>query len=261
MHTREQAVDLNNLGVEFFIENRLEEAAIMFDGTIQTLAKTVDMGGSSQEAILRRKEALHLLTAYRSSAPNLPEPKESCAERRSRKDCLVQRLRCQQDPNIRASMFSNAFRVLTPEGEEENESDLSDNELRFISGIAMYNRGLCHHMSACTRCSSDEPEVNESELHLAAMLYNLAYEVSIPLLQSMGHVPAFGRLVMVSLNNLALLLHEAHEYEKSQHYLDLLSNALLDFNEDAADDEFSHQRARFALNTMLLKKPASAPSA
>lgn len=258
MHTKEQAIELNNLGVEFFVHSRLEEAAIMFDGTIQTLAKTIDVGGSFQEAISRRKEALHLLIAYRSSAPHLPKPKELSLTPCSTKESLINRLRFEPDINIRSSMFSNAFRVVI--SEETIDDDMSDDEMRFISAIAMYNRGLCHHLSVSTGVAT-EPEDVTRALKVAAMLYNLAYKVSIPLMDTMSHVPVFGRLVMVSLNNLALLLHEVHEYEKSRHFFDLLSKALNSFNEDAEDEEFTIQRARFFLNTMLLKKPTTAPSA
>jgi hypothetical protein len=254
MHAKEQAIVFNNVGVEFFINSRLEDAAIMFDGTIQLLANTIDLAFDPEASVSTEKAALALLLAYRNSAPHLPETRSlsSC----SRKISLLNRVRSQPDPNILASMFSNAFRVMTS---EETDPVFRTNELRFIAAIAMYNGALCHHLSATT--GALQADQVHRYMHTAAMLYTLAYQVAIPLVDIMGHLPAFGRLLMVSLNNFSVLLHEVGEYDNAKQYLDILNKVMLHFNEDVDDEEFAMQRANFMLNTILLKEPTTAASA
>lgn len=198
---------------------------------------------------MKETEATLLYQAYELSAPNLPQ--RSNAAQSSTKAYLLQRVRSQPDPNIRSSMFMNAFRVVNDDTTIENDK-LDHHELRIMAGISMFNRGLCHHMSA--------GEVSDHVAHsqeVAAMLYTLAYEVASPL-SSGSPIPA--RLVMVALNNLALLHHEVGQYEQSQQYLDMLHNFLLQ-GKSVQDEEFQSQRARCMLNTMLLKPPTTAASA
>lgn len=253
MKAKEQAISFNNLGVEFFIHHRIDEAAAMFDGAVHALAQTMDLDLSSSEVQSKADKATHLFLAYRRSAPFLPTPPEVDAA----KTVLLHRLRSQQDPNIRSSMYRKAFRVVTS---ERLEPTLGANELQFIASIAIYNRALCHHLKACNEVLNQE-EIDRARTQ-AAMLYNLCYEVTVPLADSLGHFLIFVRLIMASVNNLALLLYETAEYDKSRHYLKRLEDfATFHCAAASGDHEFTMQRATFLLNTILLKPPATAPCA
>lgn len=276
---KEQAIALNNLGVEFFVHHRLDEASTMFDGATQVLAETMNPDCPPEEHHTRkRNDAIKLLRVYQESNQDLPPGPPSelssgiLAASSSPPDHgsidakahLLHRMRSQQDPNILSSMFWKTFKVTA---HENVHAMPTINEVYIVSGIVMFNRGVCSHLAGSNETANAE-EIDIA-MQFGAMMYNLCYETISPLVgtSSSGCIresddgTIVAQLVMASLNNLALLLHEVEEYDKSRYFSHLLRQFTIQCSEITEEEGFTLQRATFLLNAMLLKRPSTAPSA
>lgn len=138
MEQKQHVADLINLGVEFFVHNRMDEAAIVFDGAMHALIKIMKLESccSDMESIL---EANQLLLEYRKSTPQ--EQLRSCAPHLPvAAPENPPRSSAQNDPY----MFCKAFLATT--NPFEDDSPLVTDEISVLAGILMFNRALCRHL-------------------------------------------------------------------------------------------------------------------
>lgn len=259
MPQKQHIADLINLGVEFFVHNRKDEADIVFDGAMHALIKIMKIEHCCSSEVESSKlcEANQLLLDYRTSTPN--EQHQSCVPRLSVVVATDNRSRspAQNDP----CMFCKAFSVAIPF--DEDDSPLTTDEMSVLAGILMFNRALSRHLKASSDMMATPFEIYQTRIQ-AAMLYAFCYDATAPLIHqsSTDKTAVLAQLGMASLNNLALLLQERGEYDQARHYLWHLEDLVRYCNHSVPDEEFSCQRSEFLLNVrFLLESPTTAACA
>lgn len=258
---KQHVAALINLGVEFFVSDRMDDAATVFDGAMHALIKIMKMETCCSDFKSHLCEANQLLLDFRNvTHPNLADEEDKHQSRSPRlagaaldNACSISR--AENDP----FMFCKAFRVTIP----LEDSTLTTGELSVLAGILLFNRALCRQLKAESSKMRTSFEIYQTRMQQAAMLYTFCYEATVPSIQhpSSDNTAATAQLSMASLNNLALLLQEGGDYAQAGYYLSHLEDLTRYCIKFVPDEDFCLQRMTFLLNALLLKPPSTAACA
>lgn len=112
------------------------------------------------------------------------------------------------------------------------------------SAAVVYNMGLVYHMQGTEAC-----------LHRAIFLYDMAFNLSCPVMKEKAATVAMG-----SLNNAGQIFHQIGEYNISRRYLDTLRIFIMKLPH-TLDSRSIEERHQFLLNAVLLRAPNLASAA